>query len=93
MNSYIFKDKSVNFDLVINNMLKVKIFYRYRSDTVNWNTVKSKFHLFRIFYEVSVNTFSIISCLKCMVNSNFHLIRSLTLPTNDFELTVPRPVL
>ena len=27
--------------------------------------------------------------LKCTVNSNFHLIRSKTLPTNDFELTVP----
>ena len=32
---------------------------------------------------------NIISCLKCTVNSNFHLIRSKTLPTNDFELTVP----
>ena len=30
-----------------------------------------------------------IPCLKCTVNSNFHLIRSKTLPTNDFELTVP----
>ena len=30
-----------------------------------------------------------ISCLKCTVNSNFHLIRSKTLLTNDFELTVP----
>ena len=26
---------------------------------------------------------------KYTVNSNFHLIRSKTLPTNDFELTVP----
>ena len=24
-----------------------------------------------------------------MINSNFHLIRSKTLPMNDFELTVP----
>ena len=59
----------------------------YRSDTVNSNTVKSKFHL--IFYEIFVNIFSIISCLKCTVNSNFHLIRSKILPTNDFKLTVP----
>ena len=61
----------------------------YRSDTVNSNTVNSKFHLIRILYEVSVNIFSIISGLKCTVNSNFHLIRSKTLPTNDSELTVP----
>ena len=44
------------------------------SNTVNSNTVNSKFHLIRIFYEVSVNIFSIISCLICTVNSNFHLI-------------------
>ena len=30
-----------------------------------------------------------ISCLKCTVNSNFHLIQGKTLLTNDFELTVP----
>ena len=59
------------------------------SDTVNSNTVNSKFHLIQIFYEVSVNIFSIIPCLKYTVNLNFHLIRSKTLPTNDFELTVP----
>ena len=47
-----------------------------------------KFHLIRIFHEVSVNIFSIISCLKCTVNSNFHLIRRKFLPTNHFELTV-----
>ena len=62
---------------------------RYRSGTVNSNTVNSKIHLIRIFYQVSVNIFFIISCLKCTVNSNFHLIRSKTLPRNDFELTVP----
>ena len=56
---------------------------------VNSNTVNSKFHLIRIFNKVSVNIFSIISCLKYTVNSNFHLIRSKTMPTNDFELTVP----
>ena len=59
------------------------------SNTVNSNTVNSKFHLIRIFYEVSANIFSIISCLKCTVYSNFHLIQCKTLPTNDFELTVP----
>ena len=35
------------------------------------------------------NHFPNIPCLKCTVNSNFHLIRSKTLPTNDFELTIP----
>ena len=65
------------------------LMFHYRSGTVNSNTVNSKFHLIQIFYEVSVNSFSIISCLKYTVNSNFHLIRSKTLPTNAFELTVP----
>ena len=60
----------------------------YRSGTVNSNTVNSKFHLIRIIYEISVNIFSIISCSKCTVNSNFYLIQSKTLPANDFELTV-----
>ena len=41
------------------------------------------------FFEVSVKCFPIISCLKCMVNSYFHLFRRKSLPTNDFELTVP----
>ena len=41
------------------------------------------------FYENSVNSFPIISCLKCTVNSNFYLIRSKTLRMNDFELIVP----
>ena len=48
----------------------------YRSGTVNSNTVNLKFHLIRIFCKVSVNIFSIILCLKCTVNSNFHLIHS-----------------
>ena len=30
-----------------------------------------------------------ISCLKCTVNSYFHLIRNKSLLTNDFDLTVP----
>ena len=63
--------------------------YIYRSGTVNSNTVNSKFHLLRSYYEIFFYHFSNISCLKCTVNSNFHLIRSKTLPTNDFELTVP----
>ena len=33
--------------------------------------------------------FAIISCSKCTVNSKFHLIRRKSLPTKDFELTVP----
>ena len=56
---------------------------------VNSNMVNSKFHLIQSFYEVTVNSFPIISCLKYTVNPNFHLIRSKTLLTNDFELTVP----
>ena len=62
---------------------------KYRSGTVNSNTVNSKFHLIQSYYEIFFYHFSNISCLKCTVNSNFHLIRSKTLPTNDFELTVP----
>ena len=60
----------------------------YRLGTVNSNTVNSKFHLIRFFYDISANSFSIISCLKSTVNSNFHLFRSKTLPRNHFELTV-----
>ena len=65
-----------------NNRVKVTTFYiafRYRLNTVNSNTVNSKFHLNRSFYEVSVNIFSNISCLKCTVNSNFHFIQNKTL--------------
>ena len=61
---------------------------RYRSGTVNLNTVNSKFHLIRSYCEIFFYNFPNIPCLKCTVNSNFHLIRSKTLPTNDFELTV-----
>ena len=63
--------------------------FNYKSGTVNSNTVNSKFHLIRSYYEIFFYHFSNISCLKCTVNLNFHLIRSKTLPTNDFELTVP----
>ena len=62
---------------------------RYRSGTVNSNTVNSKFHLIRSYCEIFFYHIPNISCLKCTVNSNFHLIRSKTLLTNDFELTVP----
>ena len=79
----------INAKLAISIIKIMRIEFRYRSGTVNSNTVNSKFNLIQIFYEVSVNIFSIISCLKCTVNSNFHLIQSKTLPTNDFELTVP----
>ena len=61
----------------------------YRSGTVNSNTVNSKFHLIRSYYEIFFYHFPNIPCLKCTVNSNFHLIRSKILPMNDFELTVP----
>ena len=67
----------------------VLTYYMYRSGTVNSNTVNSKFHLIRSYYEIFFYHFPNIPCLKCTVNSNFHLIRSKTLPMNDFELTVP----
>ena len=56
---------------------------------VNSNTVNSKFRLIRIYCEIFFYNFLNIPCLKCAVNSNFHLIRRKTSPTNDFELTVP----
>ena len=40
-------------------------------------------------FKVSVKCFPNISCLKCMVNSYFHLFQRKSLQTNDFELTVP----
>ena len=40
-------------------------------------------------FEVSVKCFPIISCLKCMLNSYFHLFRRKSLPTNDFKVTMP----
>ena len=61
----------------------------YRSGTVNSNTVNSKFHLIRSYCEVFSYHFPNISCLKCTVNLNFHLIQSKTLRMNVFELTVP----
>ena len=56
---------------------------------VNSNTVNSKFHLIQSFCEIFFYHFPNIWCLKYTVKSNFHLIRSKTLLTNDFELTVP----
>ena len=64
-------------------------FADYRLGTVNSNTVSLKFHLIRSYCEIFFYHFPYISCLKCTVNSNFHLIRSKILLTNDFELTVP----
>ena len=61
----------------------------YRSGMVNSNTVTSKFHLIWSYCEIFFYHFPNISCLKCTVNLNFHLIRSKTLLTNDFKLTVP----
>ena len=61
----------------------------YRSGVVNSNTVNLKFHLIRSYYEISFYHFPNIPCLKCTVKSNFHLIRSKTLLTNVFKLTVP----
>ena len=56
---------------------------------VNSNTVNSKCHLIRSYCEIFFYNFPNIPCLKYTVNSNFHLIRSKFVPTNDFELTVP----
>ena len=56
---------------------------------VNSNTVNSKFHLIQSYWKMFVYNCVNIPYLKCTVNSNFHLIWSKTLPTNDFELTVP----
>ena len=63
--------------------------FHYRSGTVNSNTVNSKFHLIRSYCEKFFYNFPNIPCLKYTGNSNFHLIQSKTLLTNDFELTVP----
>ena len=62
-----------------------------RSGTVNSNTVNSKIDLIR-YCEIFFYHFPNISCLKCTVNLNFHLIRSKTLLTNDFGINRSRPV-
>ena len=66
-----------------------RVFLKYRSGTVNSNTVNSKFHFIRSFCEMLSYHFPIISCSKCTVHSKFHLIRRKSLPTKDFKLTVP----
>ena len=63
--------------------------YQYGSGMVNSNMVNSKFYFIRSYCEIFFYHFPNISCLKCTVNSNFHLIRSKIFPTNDFKLTVP----
>ena len=45
----------------------------YRSGMVNLNKVNLKFHFIQSFCDVSVTCFPIIPCLKCTVNSYFHL--------------------
>ena len=66
----------------------LEIVDNYRSGTVNSNTVNSKFYFIQTFCEMFSYHFSIISCLKCIVNSCFHLFRMKSLSMNDFELTV-----
>ena len=83
---WLYRSGTVNSNTVNSNMVNSNT---VNLNTSNSNTVNSKFYFIQSFCDISVNTFSIISCLKCTVNSNFHLIRSKTLPTNDFELTVP----
>ena len=53
----------------------------YRSDTVNSNTVNSKFHFVRSFCEMFSYHF--------MFNFYFHLFQRKSLPMKDFELIVP----
>ena len=54
--------------------------------------VNLKFHLIRIFYEVSVNIYSIISCLKCTVNSKFRLNSKQNLANEWLRVNRARPV-
>ena len=64
----------------------------YESPITGWErlirTRFSKLHLIRSYCEIFFYHFPNISCIKCTVNSNFHLIRGRTLLTNDFELTI-----
>ena len=83
---------ALNLPVSIGNsftLLKAYSTDQYRSGTVNSNMVNSKFRLIRSYCEIFFYNFPNIPCLKCTVNLNFHLIRSKTLPMNDFELTVP----
>ena len=48
--------------------------------------------LFKVLVKFLRNVFLSFQCLKCTVNSNFHLIRSKNWLMNDFELTVAQPV-
>ena len=67
----------------------VSFFVIYRSGKVISGTVNSNFHFIQSFCEMFSYHFPFISCLKCAVYSYFHLFRWKSLPTNDFELTVP----
>ena len=69
-------------DLFLGNNLENRL------GRVNSNTVNLKFHLIRSYCEIFFYNFPNIPCLNYTVNPNFHLIRSKTLLTNDFELTV-----
>ena len=51
------------------NVFFAERFYVYRSGTVNSNTVNSKFHLIRSFFQIFARFLS-FSCLKWTVNSN-----------------------
>ena len=73
----------------LNKLSGFELSLHYRSGMVNSNTVNLKFHLIQSYCEIFVYNCPNISCLKCTVNSNFHLIWSKTLLTNDFKLTVP----
>ena len=64
----------------------------HRSGTVNSNTVNLKFHLIWSYCEIFFYNFPNISCLKCTVNSNFHLIRSKNLADEWLRIIRSRPV-
>ena len=53
----------------VSNILLGNMRKSYRSGTLNSNTVNSKFHLIRSFFQIFAR-FPIISCLKITVNSN-----------------------
>ena len=90
-------NSSKNSEIVLHWDCKLLRFYN--TTKIQYNTgrtrlIRTKLIRNSTLFKVSVKCFPIISCLKCTVNSNtvnsnFHLIQSKSLPTNDFELTVP----
>ena len=66
--------------------------WQYRLDTLKSNTVYSKLRANSIFWSINRIHFGVLHvklCSKYAVKFEFHIFRRKTLPTNDFELTVP----